>query len=75
MKPDHLRAWQKQMNFTQQQAAEALGVSLAAYKDWLRGLSRNSRMPVFIDKRTGLACAAIAAGLSEFQLLQHNSSE
>lgn len=61
-----LIAWQAQMGFTQAQAAQALGVSLAAYKDWVRGVSRNSGRPVLIDRRTGLACAALAAGIDEY---------
>jgi transcriptional regulator with XRE-family HTH domain len=72
MTSEDLRAWQAQMKFKQQQAADALGVSLAAYKDWLRGVSRNSGKPIEIDKRTGLACASLAAGLPEFSMLRRN---
>ncbi len=63
-----LKAWQKRMSYTQPQAADALGVGLSAYKDWITGTSRTTGKPVSIDKRTGLACAAIVAGLSEFTI-------
>ncbi len=35
MTPADLRAWQAHMGYTQQAAAQALGVSLATYKRWL----------------------------------------
>jgi transcriptional regulator with XRE-family HTH domain len=66
MTSNDLKAWQSDMHYTQAQAAEALGVSLATYKDWICGVSRTHRKPVTIDKRTALACAAIVAGLSEY---------
>lgn len=37
-------------------AAEALGVGRSTYAEWVRGVRP-------IDKRTALACAALAAGL------------
>lgn len=46
------------MGYTQQHAAEALGVSLATYKRYLTG-----EVPHVV----GLACAAIAAGLQPWQ--------
>ncbi|MDY7537693.1 helix-turn-helix transcriptional regulator [Undibacterium sp. RTI2.1] len=63
---DDLRGWQSQMGYTQAQAAETLGVGLSAYKDWINGMSRTTGKPVSIDKRTGLACAALVANLSEY---------
>lgn len=54
MTAEDLRAWQTAMAYTQQQAAEALGVSWATYKRYLVG-----EVPLAI----GLACAALAAGL------------
>ncbi|MBC3931963.1 helix-turn-helix domain-containing protein [Undibacterium curvum] len=66
MTPDNLRAWQSQMGYTQAGAAEALGVSLATYKDWLTGKSRTTGRPVTIDRRTALACAALVAGIPPF---------
>ena len=64
MTPTDLRAWQQRMGYTQSRAAVALGVSVATYKDWLRGQSRTSGMPITIDRRTELACAALEYGLT-----------
>jgi hypothetical protein len=63
MTPAELRAWQADMGLTYNTAAAALGVSRAAYADWLAGRSRTSGKPVGPDRRTALACAALAAGL------------
>lgn len=52
-----LRAWQAQQGYTYDTAAAALGVSRSAYAAWLAGAN--------IDKRTALACLAIAAGLHQ----------
>ena len=64
MTPTDLRAWQLRMGYTQARAAAALGVSLATYKDWLRGQSRTSGQPITIDRRTELACAALESGIT-----------
>ena len=56
MTPDDLRAWQAHMGLTQRAAAEALGITHAAYSSMVLGKSG-------IDLRTALACAALAAGL------------
>ena len=48
------------MGYTQQQAADALGVNRVSYARWLSGANP-------IDRRTGLACAALAAGLGEWE--------
>lgn len=66
MTADDLRAWQQALGYTQQQAAAALGVALATYRDWITGTSRTTGKPVEIDRRTALACSALAAGLSEW---------
>ena len=62
--PDDLRAWQAAQGYTYETAAKALGVSRSAYADWLAGQSRTTGKPKPIDRRTALACAAIAAGLA-----------
>ena len=66
MTPDDLRAWQAAMGYTYDTAAAALGVSRSTYADWLAGQSRTTGKPITIDRRTALACAAIAAGLGEW---------
>ena len=56
MTPADLRAWQAQMGYTYETAAEALGMSRSGFAKLLAGANP-------IDRRTELACAAIAAGL------------
>lgn len=58
-----LKDWQASMKFTYDSAAAALGVSRATYADWIAGKSRTSGNPIKLDRRTALACAAIAASL------------
>lgn len=67
MTPADLRAWQAAMGYTQDRAAVALGMSVSGYKDLVLGVRRASGKPVEqIDRRTALACAALAAGLTEW---------
>lgn len=62
-----LRAWQAAMGYNQIQAAEALGMTASNYKDLVGGVRRSSGRPIDqLDRRTALACAAIAAGLGEW---------
>lgn len=56
MTPSEFRAWRECMGYTQQQAAQALGVSLRTIKAWESGFAAP---PAFL----ALACAALAAGL------------
>lgn len=63
MTPTDLRAWQTQMGYTYDTAAAALGVSRATYAGWLSGVSRTTGAATEIDRRTALACAALAAEL------------
>lgn len=64
MTPDQLKLWRVEtMRWTQQQAADALGVKLNTFQSWERGQSWTTGKPIEIDRRTGLACAALAAGL------------
>jgi hypothetical protein len=56
MTPADLRAWQALMGYTQEAAAEALGMSLSGYKKLVGGVCK-------IDHRTALACAALRQGL------------
>lgn len=66
MTPDDLRAWQAHMGYTYDTAAAALGVSRAAYADWIAGRSRTTGKPVSIKRTVALACAALAAGIGEW---------
>ena len=63
MKSSELRAWQARMKITGLAAAELLGVSYAAYKDWRRGISRTTGKPIEAGRAVALACAALEAGL------------
>lgn len=63
MTPGDLRAWQVNQGYTHEEAYTALGVSRAAYLGWLSGKSRATGEPIVMDRRTALACAALAAGV------------
>lgn len=63
MTADDLRAWQAAMGYTYDTAAQALGINRSTYADLLSGVSRSTGKPKDVDRRTELACAAIAAGL------------
>jgi transcriptional regulator with XRE-family HTH domain len=66
MSPPDLVAWELYMGYTQRQAAEALGVSLPTYQQFRRGARFRDDTPIEIDRRTALACAALAAGITEW---------
>ena len=53
MTPADLRAWKAHMGYTHETAAEALGISRSGFAKLLAGDHP-------IDKRTALACAALA---------------
>lgn len=63
MSPADLATWELHMGYSQRQAADALGVTLPTYQQWRRGTRFKDDSPVEIDRRTALACAALAAGL------------
>lgn len=66
MTPADLRAWQTAMGYTYETAAAALGVNRSTYADLASGISRATGKPKDVDRRTALACAALAAGLAEW---------
>lgn len=68
MTPADLRAWQSHMGLTQRAAADALGVTQAAYSRWVTGATN-------IDVRTGLACAALAKNLKCWQPTRSRTAE
>ena len=65
-----LRAWQQRMGFTYDTAAEALGMVRSAYGRMRAGSKpgRTVTLVTPVDRRTALACVAIEAGLSPFNL-------
>lgn len=66
MTPSELAAWRKWMGYSQRDAAAALGVSLPTYQRWERGSRWKDGTEIELEKRVGLACAAIANGLDQF---------
>ena len=64
MTPSDLRAWQAHMGYTYEAAAQALGISRSGFAKLLAGDHP-------IDRRTALACAALAAGLGEWATAPH----
>jgi DNA-binding XRE family transcriptional regulator len=58
-----LRQWRRRMEFTQKEAAEALGVAVNTFQAVERGISYNTGKPIALDRRTALACAALEARL------------
>ena len=67
MTPEQLKHWRVEvMEWTQQQAADALGVRLNTYQSWERGQSWTTGKPIEIDRRTELACAALANGVQSY---------
>ncbi|AUT47028.1 DNA-binding transcriptional regulator [Achromobacter sp. AONIH1] len=67
MSPTDMQAWRQHMGYSQRAAADALGVSLPTLQAMERGSAFATGRPVAIDRRTALACAAIAAKLSEWE--------
>ena len=59
MTPADLRAWKAHMGYTHETAAEALGISRSGFAKLLAGDHP-------IDKRTALACNALAVGMKEW---------
>lgn len=66
MRPEDMQAWRQHMGYSQRAAADALGVSLPTLQAMERGTAFATGKPVAIDKRTALACAALAAGVEEW---------
>lgn len=57
MTPADLLKWRKDMAYTQEAAAQALGMSTSNYKDLENGKRRATGKPIdVLDKRTEYAC-------------------
>lgn len=65
--PSALRAWQARMGYTQREAADALDCSRGAYGKWRKP---GSAIPRYI----GLACAALALGMTAYGAAPHDPS-
>lgn len=67
MTPADLAAWRAHLGYSQRAAAAALGITLPTYQRLERGAEWADGAAVTIDRRTALACAALTAGLDEWQ--------
>ena len=54
------------MGYSQQAAADALGISKPSIDLYERGKRRDDERPVIIPKTVALACAALALGISSY---------
>ena len=81
MTPKEFDQWLSYMGLSERRAADLLGCAPATVGSMRRGISHSTGKPVRIDKRTALACAALAAGLepwhaqgriADAKLLAHN---
>jgi hypothetical protein len=67
MTPADFDAWLKHMGLSERRAAELLGVNPASIGAWRRGINYKTGQPLQADRRTALACSALAAGLDEWR--------
>jgi len=63
MNNEQFKSWRKKMKFTQQQAADALGINNRSVVNYERGKRYDDGRAVIIPRTVALACAAIKAGL------------
>lgn len=66
--------WHQAMGYTYDTGAAALGVNRSTYANLMAGVRRDSGTPVVYDRRTALACAALAAGLGPWRLITEGAS-
>jgi len=66
MNNEQFKTWRKRLGLTQQQAAEALGLSIQALGNYERGQRYEDGREVKIPRPIDLACAAIASGLKPY---------
>ena len=59
MTPEALKSWRKRLGLSQIAAAQALGCGRSSLQAWENGTND-------IPKYIGLACAALALGISEY---------
>ncbi|ESX06781.1 hypothetical protein X769_09005 [Mesorhizobium sp. LSJC268A00] len=66
MTPEEFKAWRSDLGFSQQQAADALGISRGSVENYERGERREDNRPVEIPRSIGLACQALALRQGEW---------
>ncbi|MGX9142689.1 helix-turn-helix domain-containing protein [Mesorhizobium sp. 128a] len=65
MSPDDFKAWRHSMNWTQQDAADALHLSHGTIENYERGKRREDNRPVDIPFTVAFTCAAYAIVAAE----------
>jgi len=68
MTANDLSAWQQLLTFSNSRAAKAIGVKTTEFVDMLDGRTA-------IDRKTALACAAVAAGLEPWGTPSNNMTK
>lgn len=66
MTPAQFKAWRTRLSFSQEEAAQALGISKGSVQLYEAGRRREDGRAVLIPKTVALACAAVAYGLPEY---------
>lgn len=59
MTPEDFKSWRLALNWSQQTAADQLGISKGSVELYERGSRRDDGRPVEIPKTIALACAAL----------------
>lgn len=63
----------RRLGLSQTGMAAALGMSLKGYQELERGTRFDTGAPVVLDKRTALACSALAFGLDPWPTRQRTA--
>jgi transcriptional regulator with XRE-family HTH domain len=64
MTSEQFKDWRERMGLSQQEAAEALGISKGSVINYESGIRREDDRPVTIPRTVELACAAVTFGLT-----------
>lgn len=70
--PEQVKQWRHELCMTQEQAADALGISLLSFEQFESGVNRTNGKVKLVDHRTALAMEAIrfAETLDSSKLLE-----
>jgi transcriptional regulator with XRE-family HTH domain len=66
MAPEGFKAWRSHMGLSQQDVADALGISKGSIQLYERGARREDERTVIIPRTVELACAALALGIKQY---------
>lgn len=73
MTPDQVQEWQELMQYTSQEAADALGLHLNTFLNYRRGyrsMAEGEDREVPVPKSIALACGALVLGLKDYNHLK-----